>query len=246
MKKPILFYTSHNQYYSVSALQDKHIPWNNLIVLLEGHMSYIIDGKQIDLSPGNILFLPEGSSRIRLATNGYVDFFVFNFSSDSTPNLPTLMYDATHGTIYALLSAYDSINKSFYFDSKEENEHLLACLLVVLQKKAVTQRYTSLTQSILSYLHQNFRKKITLKLIGDITFFTPVYCDAVFKKDTGETIIDYLLTLRIEESKKLLSKNTDISQIAESVGFQDSNYFSRVFKKRVGCSPSAYRKSMLL
>ncbi len=245
MNEPNLFYASHNSYYSVSALQNECLQWNNLIILLEGHITYVIGGQQIELLPGTVLFLREGSSRIRLASDNYVDFFVFNFLSEHAPSLPNIMCDAVHGAVYALLTAYDAINKSSDFDNREENEHLLACLLSVLEKKAVSQAYTSLTRSIFDYLHQNFRNKITLKDIGDFTFFSPVYCDAVFKKDTGTTIIDYLLTLRIEKSKELLSKNINIQRVAEAVGFQDSNYFSRIFKKRAGCSPTAYRRNIL-
>jgi len=210
-------------------------------------MIYEIEGKQIRLLPETILFLPEGSPRTRLATTGHVNFFVFNFSSDTPPVLPTIVHDAVHGAVYSLLNAYDAINKFPHLGTQEENECLLACLLSVLENQARTQAYSPLTQRILEYLHRNFTKRITLNEIGHITFFSPVYCDTVFKQDMGCTIIDYVLTLRTEEAKKLLLEDTaDMRQIAEAVGFQSSNYFSRVFKKRVGCSPSAYRKKMLL
>jgi len=52
-----LFYVSHNSYYSVSALQNECLQWNNLIILLEGNISYVIGGQQIELLPGTVLFL---------------------------------------------------------------------------------------------------------------------------------------------------------------------------------------------
>jgi len=52
-----LFYVSHNSYYSVSALQNECPQWNNLIILLEGNISYVIGGQQIELLPGTVLFL---------------------------------------------------------------------------------------------------------------------------------------------------------------------------------------------
>ena len=247
MNKINLSYSSHNIYASVSALKNERLPWNNLIILLDGYMIYEVGGERIELFPQSVFFLPEGSPRVRIATDGYANFFVFNFLSDTPVALPTVMNGAAYGAVGALLSAYDAINAFSHLDSREENEKLLICLLTVLKKQALTQSYSPLTIKILDYLKLNYRKKITLSDIGRITFFSPVYCDAVFKEDTGSTIIDYVLTLRIEESKKLLlADDLDIKEIAEAVGFHSNNYYSRVFKKRVGCAPSAYRKSMIL
>ena len=242
MNKPSLSYSRHNIYTAVSALHDERLPWNNLIILLDGHMIYEVDGERIELFPETVFFLPVGSPRARVSTVGYANFFVFNFLSESPVALPTVLRNATHGQVGALLSAYDVINGFSRFDTNEENEHLLACLLTVLEKQALTRAYHPLTRKILDYLHRNFTKKITLSDIGRVSFFSPVYCDAVFKEDVGTSIIDYVLTVRIEESKKLLAESDmDIKQIAESAGFSCNNYFSRVFKKRVGCSPREYR-----
>ena len=242
MNKPNISYSSHNVYSSVSALKNECLPWNNLIILLDGCMTYEIEGRRVELSSETVFFLPKGSRRVRLATSSRANFFVFNFSCDTQISLPTVLKNATHGAVYSLLSAYDAINRDTFFDNMEAIEHLLGCLLTVLEHQAHTQAYSHLTQKILDYLHQNFKKSITLEEVGRVAFFSPVYCDTVFKKDTGSTIIDYVLTLRIEESKKLLLEdNSDIKKIAESIGFHSSNYYSRVFKKRVGCAPSAYR-----
>ena len=247
MKKLSLSYSSHNVYQSVSALKNECLPWNNLIILLDGHMVYEVEGRRLELSSETVFFLPKGSARTRLSTSSHANFFVFNFLCDTPIALPTVLNNATHGAVYSLLSAYDAINKTAHFDTREENEHLLACLLTVLEHQALTRAYSPLTKKILDYLNRNFRKRITLDEIGRISFFSPVYCDAVFKEDTGSAIIDYVLTLRIEESKKLLlSDDSDIKEIAEAVGFHSNNYYSRVFKKRVGCAPSAYRKNMII
>ncbi len=209
-------------------------------------MTYVLDGKPTVLSSGTVLFLPAGSARIRMATESNVNFFVFNFLCDTPIALPTLLHNATHGGVFALLTAYDAINKLPHPNQNEKNEHLLACLLSVLEELAAKQAYSPLTRTVLDYVHREYRQRITLHEIGQKTFFSPIYCDTVFKRDIGSSIIDYVLTLRVEEAKRLLVEDrADIRQIAEAVGFQDANYFSRVFKKRVGCSPSAYRRHML-
>ncbi len=174
MNKPSLSYSSHNIYTSVSALNDEHLSWNNLIILLDGRMVYEVDGQRVELLSESVFFLPKGSPRVRIATDGYANFFVFNFSSDEPISLPTVLHGTAHGAVGALLSAYDAINRFSHIDTREENEHLLACLLSVLKNRTLTQSYSPITRKILDYLQQNFKNKITLSDIGSITFFYPV------------------------------------------------------------------------
>ena len=63
------------------------------------------------------------------------------------------------------------------------------------------------------------------------------------KKETGQNFMDYLTELRINESKALLCRNDlSVQDVAEAVGYRDLKYFSRLFKKITGVSPSDYRK----
>jgi AraC-like DNA-binding protein len=65
----------------------------------------------------------------------------------------------------------------------------------------------------------------------------------VFRKATNQTPVDYLVRLRIQKSMELLKQTSlTITQIALDVGFNDSNYYSRQFRKAHGCSPSEYRR----
>ena len=65
----------------------------------------------------------------------------------------------------------------------------------------------------------------------------------MFKKEVGVNFIDYLTKERIDNAKYLIrNTNKSVKQISRDVGYNDSNYFSRVFKKHSGYSPSAYKK----
>ena len=72
------------------------------------------------------------------------------------------------------------------------------------------------------------------------------YFSTVFKKETGKTFINYLTDYRMEEAVELLlTQNEKTYVIAEKVGYSDPNYFSYVFKKQFGMSPSKYKTSKL-
>ena len=84
---------------------------------------------------------------------------------------------------------------------------------------------------------------MTLKEIGEMSFFSPIYCETVFKRETGKSIIDYATEVKIDTAKNnLVDYSIPLSEIAENLGFNDYNYFSRVFKARSGYSPREYRK----
>ena len=87
-------------------------------------------------------------------------------------------------------------------------------------------------ERILAFLKRHMGERITLADVGTLTYFSPVYCDTVFKKDTGRSIVDYLLEMRVTEAKSLLLEGElTLKEIAERTGFGDSNYFSRIFKR---------------
>ncbi|SDE45902.1 Two-component response regulator, YesN/AraC family, consists of REC and AraC-type DNA-binding domains [Paenibacillus sp. UNCCL117] len=70
----------------------------------------------------------------------------------------------------------------------------------------------------------------------------PVWLSHLFKKETGQTFSDYMIDLRIEKSKALLRETPyKIYEIASMIGYQDLQYFGKLFKKRTGLSPKEYR-----
>ena len=65
-----------------------------------------------------------------------------------------------------------------------------------------------------------------------------------FKQKYGITVVDYLTDLRVEEAKKLLVEtDMTVSEISDETGFSDTSYFSKVFLRTVGISPTAYRRN---
>ncbi len=94
------------------------------------------------------------------------------------------------------------------------------------------------------YIHENFREKISMKDICTALGRTKSAICPAFKEKYGVTVMDYLTELRIEEAKKMLSQtDMTVGEISDEIGFADTSYFSKVFLKVVGVSPSQYRRS---
>ena len=69
----------------------------------------------------------------------------------------------------------------------------------------------------------------------------PAYFSSSFKKYTGSSFIHYTMELRVRRAKELLKEGKKVSEIAQLLGFHDTRYFTRTFKKYAGVTPSEYK-----
>lgn len=107
-----------------------------------------------------------------------------------------------------------------------------------------TRNYSSIVQKAVHYIHLNLENPLTLKEIAATLNVSPSHLSRKFKSETNKNIIDFINQKRIEEAKLYLqSEPISITDIAFLVGFNDINYFSRVFKKWTSLTPSQYIKS---
>ena len=109
-------------------------------------------------------------------------------------------------------------------------------------KKTLTRKET-VYRELLRYLAENCHRSLTLATIAGELHYSVSYISHVFFECANTTIMHHLQGLKIKKSSTLL-KGTDLSvlEISELAGFEDSNYFSNVFKKHMGISPREYRK----
>ena len=92
-----------------------------------------------------------------------------------------------------------------------------------------------------------FRQDLFTQNIAEIVYLAPTYLCALFKKEVGKTISEYITQVRIEKSKELLTNyHLKLYEIAKAVGYSDSNYFAKNFKKLTGITPSEYRERLML
>lgn len=100
-------------------------------------------------------------------------------------------------------------------------------------------------QKILAYIQTNASTDLTVESLCQTFSCSRSYFSHTFKKQVGKSFREYLTDIRLEQAKRLLElSNLNVTEISDSVGFQDSNYFSVVFKKSMGLSPLAYRKKV--
>lgn len=95
----------------------------------------------------------------------------------------------------------------------------------------------------ITYIHSHYREKITLEMLCKVTFMSKQMLIRHFRQETGKTPITYLTDLRLNLSKQMLQVNREanIKEVCAEFGFEDQCYFSRMFRKYTGLSPSEFR-----
>jgi len=98
---------------------------------------------------------------------------------------------------------------------------------------------------LIEYIEEHYKEDITLQTAADYVHMNHIYISRLFKRETGETFLDYLTKFRLKRACVLLMKNEyKIYEIALEVGITDSGYFSQVFRKYYGMTPSEYRNRL--
>ncbi|MBU5594324.1 response regulator [Amphibacillus sp. MSJ-3] len=107
-------------------------------------------------------------------------------------------------------------------------------------------KYRSIIQKALLYMDESFSDPdMSLNTVAEIVNLSPSHFSTIFSQSLGQTFIDYLTEQRINKAKHLLATTNDkLTAIALEIGYNDSNYFSYLFKKKEGLSPTEYRKQM--
>ena len=95
---------------------------------------------------------------------------------------------------------------------------------------------------VIAYINDHYLSDISLASIAENFFLSKEHLSRLFKKETGQNLFSYIMQLKLDEAKRLL-QTTDMTldEIAGHLSFSNGNYFSKVFKKNCGLSPTEYR-----
>lgn len=107
--------------------------------------------------------------------------------------------------------------------------------------KSVNKKYV--VQRIMDYMETHYQEKISLDQIAANMYLSSYYISKIFKSETGDTPINFLISLRMKKARELLDDEleTSIQEVAAAVGYEDAYHFSKLFKKYYGLSPLYYK-----
>lgn len=146
-------------------------------------------------------------------------------------------------------ASVDSISASYTAPQKlniDEAEHyfldkFLKTKQVLLEENS---RYDPVIRTLFQYIDKHYAEKLSLDKLAARVGLSRVYVCKKFKHDVGVNLSDYIETLRIEKAKQLLKQGLyRINEVAPMVGFQNEKYFSKVFHRSVGMTPTEFMRA---
>lgn len=246
-----------------------------LAIILKGKSLFYIDGREYEAKEGDLVILNPGTYHKSLlsrepgeiAQECYIAFSGVHFQNTEKEHMP--LYQGTQ-IIYpmpaklcqdifricaAISKEYETCKTGRYFMLKA----YLIQLLCLIQRsrseegqtgerggyyfKSVNKRYV--VEQIKKYLDQHYQEKISLDQIARNMYLSPFYISKIFKTETGDTPINYLIELRMERAREILESGQagSIQNVAAQVGYEDAYHFSKLFKKHFGIAPSRWTGS---
>ena len=230
-----------------------------LLYIVEGEGTVTSNEQRIEASTGDLIVINPNSIHTVQAT-AHFHYFVMivdrsfclenHFDTNAVTFLPRVRDAEISSLIEALMATYAAP------ESLDRVPRIRARVLTVLS--LLLGRYTcqsgesvgeshllSSVKRAIGYIHSEYRNPLTLDRLAEIAGISKYYLAREFRRLTGSTVINYLNAYRCERAKSLLAENkASIEAIAYSVGFSSAAYFTRVFCRAVGVSPSGYRRGV--
>lgn len=225
--------------------------------LEKGSGSYFIDNKSYEIHSGDIVFIPPGTlhktlykdnTRIRHVINCPGHFLPDSVTEVISEISPIYRNPETVSLVKEYLFKIEQEYKADNQFSKDTIKCYLQLMLICLAKHKNTRVFITsqndLISDIAEFMKNNISYSLTLCETAKKYAVTPQYLSMLFKKKTGIGFHEYIHLLRMLKAEELLISNPkiSISEVSERCGFNDSNYFSFIFKKHFGITPSEMKK----
>jgi len=266
---PTIFYVSKVKMENDGVYHDHDFA--EMAYILSGKGKYLIGSTEYDVEAGDLVICNPGVKHTHIIVNskqpriefiaGFTDFQFKNMKPNSIElkdggciiRTKSKLKQQLSMHCHAMIAEKESNQVGQYFMFKS---YLIQMLLLIIREiidderpKQESYNFETYSKSyavkrIIKYLNENYENKISLEQIAQNMYLSPVYISKIFKEETGESPINYLIKIRLEKAKEILLEENSgsIKSIANQVGYDDVYHFSKLFKKYYGLSPLYYRK----
>lgn len=231
-----------------------------IVICLDGESFYEINGEQFTLVKNDVRIFPPGVVRNAWSNPEKPWCFIsINFELEFPDNsetpaapFPCFMYNTIHLVSEQIRKKFLEIdftwsrrNTAFYIKCKTLLQYILVDLLTMNRHNNFKNiHYQEIEQAKL-YIQEHFTAPISTKQLADIAKMSESYFRKLFREINGMSATQYMIYLRINKAKDLLaSGTTNVTETALICGFSDVFYFSNLFKKNVGITPSEFLKNI--
>ena len=234
-----------------------------IILVSGGSFTLVRGGESLLVNPGCVLLLGPGGGLLQQAGHIAPELIGCRFPAGVLPVLKNLMQrdfmplfepgaqTALYGPVQwsGRLRTLLGMMQSAENESESPGMIYLALILHYVEQECRSERQdirprNETVEQICAYLAANYQQKFSLTDVAARFYLSPYYLSRLFRRVTGQSIVDYINGRRIEAAQRLLeSTDLNISAVAEQTGFASAAHFRRVFRETMGTGPLQYRKS---
>ena len=229
--------TVHSPQGRIAQIENR--PTYGLSLCIDGQITYTHNGKDFVSDKYCALILPEGQT-YSLKGDKTGDFHVINFSS-LYPICDTVMVLKIHNR-ELLLRRYEELKKLFINDNYRAK--VISLFYEIIHELSMEVEIGELDPAI-KYIYDNYHlSDLTNARLAEECNISEVYFRRLFKQRFNTSPKQFIIALRIQKAKQLLSEGKQkIWAISEACGFASAYHFCRIFKQHTGFTPSEYRKN---
>ncbi len=242
--------------------------YEELIIGMEGQLGHFIDFQTTVLEAPFVSFVTKGKVHrvIPQLKNGACDLWVIRFQSEFIPDITFQLYASYHNQ--AMLKLPDdycfrrltTLCQLLHEEMRQETpdlsvvRHLLTALFIMIESEknkihpsefqlSPTQNTT--LQNFLKILEENYHRPLGVDFYAEKLFMSPRNLNLICKNILHQTVSELIETRKLIEAKNQLTySDKNISEIGFDLGYSEKAYFTNVFKKRTGQTPSEFREEM--
>jgi len=270
---PTLLYTGKYKRFNERETPHNH-ECMEICFVISGRCGYDIGGTYYIAQPGDILLFNPGVDHNVITLDmdtpsiqffiGLNDFHMKGMQQNHitfSPDFPIIHTEgedrqAIQKLCYDIIDEQESCMPGKYFMLRSYLTQFVLHILRLKHEEAQKEykrchysyyRKSHIIKQTITFLEAHYTEKISLDQISQNVYLSPVYISKVFKEETGESPISYLIKIRLEQAKKILEREDEMSikEVATSVGYDDMYHFSKLFKKYYGISPSHFKKHIM-
>jgi iron complex transport system substrate-binding protein len=244
-----------------TALRAYRLPSSAFIYIVRGSAIVGLDGESKSVERFHVLHGGKGT-RLDIEAQDPLEYYLILYKANLSPpcrqelvNLLEkerpfgLQYDFKPGEPLALFDPLVRMEGSWRPERPEDKLYAKALfyrfvheMLRQFGDQGVAALKPDPVAQAVRYLHENYKEPITLESLAGLLDCHPRHLQRLFKSRTGTSPIDYLIRVRMDKAKELLlTTDFALKDIAEGVGYADSYYFGRLFKKTEGVSPIRFK-----
>ena len=262
---PVGYYYVDKNYYQYEMPLHWHKEFE-IIRILRGSLTLFIDGLEYSLLQGDIITVNCGSLHRAVPEDCVYECVVLDLnmllcSCDidrffrpiiNCERSVYVLLNQDSGRLYRTASdIFDAVRSNEAFDKMSVMSALFAFFCELYKENAVTERrktphnnHAKTVSEIINWVEDNIGETFSLDTLSKRAGMNPKYFCRVFKESTGETPINYINRLKTDHACLLISQGASVTEAAMQSGFSDMCYFSKVFKKHRGVSPSVWAKEL--